>query len=213
MSTRHALVASVILLIQAGFYYGFSTTEVIPSTPPWAQFPLEIDEWRTTEDRALSPEIAERLRPDDFIDRVYESSKSGKSVNFSVVYFKSRRTGNSPHSPKACMPGAGWQSVSATEGAITPAGGGPPIAVNWYEVERNGVRVLVLYWYQQERRTFVSEIVAQLYALPGLLTHGRTDVAFIRVIAPVKRGEFEEVRKLVNSFAELTYPLVLRQVL
>lgn len=211
---RHAvLAASIVLLTQAGVYFSLSHTEVIPNTPPWSSFPREIDEWRVISESYIDPEIVSRLQPDDYINRMYVSDPaSNVAVNLFVAYFQTQRRGLAPHSPKACLPGAGWNPVSA-EVVAMPVGMEPgAIPVNQFMVEKHGSELVVLYWYQQGKRSFANEQKAQLYALPEMLLHGRTDIAMVRIIVPVGRTGKQEALRVAYDFAKRIYPLIRRQI-
>jgi EpsI family protein len=206
---RAVFVASIVLLVQAGFYFSVSHTEVIPNTPPWSSFPREIDGWRVISESHIDPDIVSRLQPDDYINRMYVPNPgSNVAVNLFVAYFQTQRKGLAPHSPQACLPGAGWNPVSA-EVVTMPVSLDPgAIPVNQFLVEKHGSGLVVLYWYQQGKRSFANEQKAQLYAVPEMLLHGRTDIAMVRIIVPVGQTGKEEALRVAYDFAKLIYPLV-----
>ena len=47
------------------------------------------------------------LRADDYLTRQYARRRT-KPANLFVAYFQSQRAGQTPHSPKNCLPGSGW---------------------------------------------------------------------------------------------------------
>jgi EpsI family protein len=187
MLKRHrALIATGLLLGQIGVYYGVSRAEVVPVSQPWRTFPTQIGSWSMQSETPIDQETLDRLRPDDYINRVYATSARGQASGMFVAYFKSQRDGRAPHSPQNCLPGAGWASVSNTVRSIPMTGWpGGSIDVNQYVVQKDREQLVVHYWFQQNNRILTNEIVAQFYAIPTLLLHGRTDIALVRIITPV----------------------------
>ncbi|MDP9171684.1 MAG: EpsI family protein, partial [Acidobacteriota bacterium] len=172
-----ALIATLILVGQAAIYYHGSGKEVIPSILPWNQFPSDVKGWRTVSDIPIGQDVLDRLRPDDYLNRNYASSDGKTVLNFFVGYFNSRRNGRAPHSPEWCLPGSGWQSLSSHTIAIPMASEAPTLPANEYLIEKGIDKQLVVYWYHQGTRDVANDLVAQMYALPELLLHGRTDTA------------------------------------
>ena len=199
-------LATIVLLLQAAIYYSVSRTEYIPPTPPWSEFPAQVGNWRLAGESVIDDAILDKLRPDDYIDRTYASAQVKDKVNLFVAYFKTQRKGFAPHSPKACLPGAGWEPVSSEVANISVQGHSLP--VNLFLVEKQRAQMLVLYWYQQGKREYTGELSAQFHTIPQLLLHGRTDIALIRIIVPVS-GSLEQARTTAENFAFDAYPLVL----
>lgn len=206
---RAAQVATVVLLLQAAIYYSASRTETIPPTPPWSAFPAALGGFAVIGESLIEPEILDRLKPDDYINRSYANATSRESASLFIGYFKTQRKGLAPHSPKACLPGAGWQPVSSEVRSIRVTNGPPAIPVNLFVVEKGDTRLLVLYWYQQGERSFSNEILAQIYAVPQLLFHGRTDVALVRIITPIRdRLDPQSTEATAVAFAQAVYSAV-----
>jgi EpsI family protein len=209
LRSRPARMATILLFVQAGVYYSMSRTEVIPNTAPWSEFPTEIGEWRLAAESPIDPEVVALLQPDDYINRNYTSPRHpSQGVGLFIGYFKTQRKGLAPHSPKACLPGAGWAPVSSEVRMLDVPGESVP--VNYFLVGKQNTRMLALYWYQQGKRAFANEYMAQLYAVPELFLHGRTDIALVRVIVPADlSGSAGDV---AMQFGREIYPLVRKQI-
>jgi EpsI family protein len=205
MKRYHFFLLAGILVCQVVIYYGYAQHEVIPQGPPWNTFPNHIGNWSL--DREVLPDEASLalLQPDDYLSRDYVTDRD--RVNLFVAYFKTQRTGHAPHSPKACLPGSGWEPVSATVLPISVPQSGVTIDANQYIVRRAGAEMAVFYWYQNSRRTIANEYMFQVYAVPELLSHGRTDVAFIRVITEITNG-LEGARSTALDFIRQIFPQV-----
>lgn len=211
MLRRNAVwVAATVLAGQAAFYYGFSRVEVIPRIIPWQQFPTSIGNWKVVAEEPIEDEFLQRLRPDEYLNRIYADSSTGSQLSLFIAYFKTQRTGFAPHSPKNCLPGAGWQSVSSSIATLDIPDLATKLDVNEYVVSKDGMELSVYYWFQQGRRGFTNEITAQFYAVPELLLHGRTDTTLVRVISTRPSGETS--RPPAMEFTRTIYPLVLTHV-
>src|SRR5437588_6195100 len=111
-SLRNPVVlVSVLLLVQISAFYGMSTSEYVPHPPPLKIFPGTVGPWTKVSESDPESDITDLLRADDWLNREYVSPL-GK-VNFWVAFYKTQRTGVSPHSPKVCLPGNGWQPESS----------------------------------------------------------------------------------------------------
>jgi EpsI family protein len=205
MNRYHFLILAGILVCQSVIYYGFAQHEVIPQGPPWNTFPSQIGNWSLEGEAPPDEASLAQLQPDDYLSRDYVAGNN--RVNLFVAYFKTQRTGHAPHSPKACLPGSGWQPVSSAVLPIAVPQSGVTINANQYVVRRSGVEMAVFYWYQTGHRTIANEYLFQLYAVPELLSHGRTDVAFIRVITEITNG-LEGARNTALDFIRQIFPQV-----
>jgi EpsI family protein len=180
-------ILSVLLIAQGSLFYGFSRGETAPAYRPLEGFPKEIGGWRMVQQGVMEQEVKDVLRADDYITRGYAASPE-KLANLFVAFFKSQRAGQTPHSPKNCLPGSGWVWTVADTIPLTIAGRAAPIEVNRYLVSRGENRSLVLYWYQSRDRVVASEYRAAAFVAWDALRYNRTDTALVRVVVPVANG-------------------------
>jgi EpsI family protein len=211
--SKAAAFATIILIGQALIYYTGSGKEVIPAVAPWRQFPAVVDDWKSVADIPLDQDVLDQLKPDDYLNRNYSSDGDPSPVNFFVGYFNSRRNGRAPHSPEWCLPGAGWKSVSTDVIKIPVLGDSKSLPANEYLIEKGVSRELVLYWYHQGTRVEANMVVAQMYSLPDLIMHGRTDTALVRIIVPVQGTDMTGAKHTAEAFAQDVYPLVRGHIL
>ncbi|MBV9295411.1 MAG: EpsI family protein [Acidobacteriaceae bacterium] len=204
MKPVHFYVLAAILSCQAVVYYAFSAKEMIPNFRPWSEFPRQVGQWRETQELTEDAASLEQLKPDDYIDRIYHG-RDGRQINFFVAYFKTQRTGHAPHSPQACLPGAGWQPVSASVIPISVPAERMTIDANQYIVQLEGQRNAVFYWYQTARHTMASQYSYQFYAIPELLFHGRTDVALVRIITPMQGDDLAPAKAAAFDFIQSAF--------
>jgi EpsI family protein len=210
MKNNRIVLVIVFLLLQAGIYYTISAKEFIPDIGPWSRFPAEVQGWKANADEPIDADALATLKPDDYLNRNYVSGKN-QILNLFVGYFNSRRNGRAPHSPEWCLPGAGWKTVSTRVVSIDTDSLNP-LPANEYVVEKGGDRQLVVYWYHQGERVMSSEVLAQFYAIPDMILHGRTDTSLVRIIAPVSGNRVEAARDVAFEFARDVYPLIRQQI-
>jgi EpsI family protein len=209
MKPLHFYILAAILICQAAVYYGFSSKEVIPNYVPWSEFPHQVGEWSQTAELVEDAASLAKLQPDDYIDRNYVA-KGGQQINFFVAYFKTQRTGHAPHSPEACLPGAGWRTVSAAVIPISVPSARTTISANQYIVSLEGAQMAFFYWYQTARHTVADQYAYQLYAVPELLLHGRTDVALVRIGVPMRGDDLAPAKAAALDFIQSAFGAVKR---
>jgi EpsI family protein len=198
LPNRLALVLSGLLVLQASAFYGLSRrAEAIPPSKPLAEFPAVIHgragDWRMVREGVLEQDEKDVLRADDYLTREYVGA-SGKSANLFVAYFRSQRAGQTPHSPKNCLPGTGWAWTVADTIHVDIAGRGQPIEINRYVVSKGDDHAVVLYWYQSRDRVVASEYQAAIFTAWDALRYNRTDTELVRVVAPVTQSGVEFIQ-------------------
>lgn len=162
--------------------------EEVPLSQPLADFPLVVGEWHG-QDLPIEPRLIEAARVDGYLSRSYADG-DGERLILYVGYYRSQRTGQTIHSPKNCLPGAGWQPVRAGRAELAfPSG--EKASVNLYIIEKGLERWLVLYWYQSHGRIIASEYWGKIYMVVDAIRLNRTDSALVRVMTPL--GEQPEI--------------------
>lgn len=184
---KPAVVLSVVLLGQAGVFYGFSRGEAAPAHRAFDGFPNQLGNWKLAQQGVIEDQIKNVLRADDYISRVYQSPDH--IADLFVAYFNSQRSGQSPHSPKNCLPGSGWIWTVSDEISIDIPGRDAPIRVNRYIVSKGEAKDVVLYWYQSRDRVVASEYKATMYVVADALRYNRTDTSLVRVTVPVQNNQ------------------------
>ena len=197
-SGRCWLMIAVLMLAAAGLHH-LSHGEAVPLSRPLNTFPLQLQGWQGT-DLPLEPRIVQALGVSDYLDRAYLSDDS-RRVFLYVGYYKSQRTGASIHSPKNCLPGAGWEPVTAGHVALHVPNGKRAI-VNQYVVENGLRRQIVLYWYQSHGRIIASEYRGKVYMVLDSLRLNRTDAALVRISSPIVKQDEQASYKQVMAFAQ-----------
>jgi EpsI family protein len=202
LSGRHSRILTAVLIVQAGLFYTLSRSEAVPISRPLAEFPKALGEWRLYREGVVEQEILDVLRADDLLNRIYAQPASGLAANLFVAYFKSQRTGQAPHSPKNCLPGAGWVPSASETVSLNVPGRSEPIEVNRYIVSKGDERSVVLYWYQTRDRVIASEYAAKVYLVFDSIRDNRSDTALVRVVVPVRGGDEATASKTAMDFVQ-----------
>ncbi len=203
MLKRPALVLSALFLLQSAAFHELSRrTEVVPPAKPLAAFPSRVGEWRMLHEGAIEQDERDVLRADDYLTRQY-AAPGGKTASLFVAYFRSQRAGQTPHSPKNCLPGSGWSwSVSDTI-RVNIAGRAQPIEINRYVVSKGDERAVVLYWYQSCDRVVASEYRAAAFTAWDALRYNRTDTELVRVVTPAAQDGVQFLQAFFTSLRRL----------
>jgi len=107
----------------------------------------------------------------------------GEAFSIYVGYYDRQKPGQAIHSPKNCLPGAGWEALDAGEEAVATTLGVVP--VNRYLLARKHERALVMYWYQGRGRVTPNEYRVKWNLLRDAAVHARSDEALVRIVVPL----------------------------
>src|SRR5437867_2960417 len=173
------IVVTLILLLEILLFYTIPRREYLPAAPRLNQFQSAIGSWQLVRETEIETEVQELLKADATLNREYAGPEG--PLNLFVAFFRTQRAGVTPHSPKVCLPGAGWTQESSQIISLPVPGEPAPIPVNRYIVSHGEERDLVLYWYQGAHRVVASEYLSKLYLMMDALRYRRSDVALVRV--------------------------------
>jgi EpsI family protein len=197
------LIALTAILLQAR-----GRTEIIPSALPLASFPAQLGNW-SGKDIPLDKETLDVLGPGDFMVRGYQDPDSNLPyVDLFLAYFPSQRAGDTIHSPKHCLPGAGWTPEENDRVTLSLPGHGP-FPANRYVISKAGARKLVLYWYWAHDRGVASEYWAKFYLVKDSIRMNRSDGALVRITTDMLPGETPgDAQQRLLPFASDVVPLL-----
>ena len=200
------LPTSLILAGQAVALHMLTLPERELPVPGLHTVPVQLGPWKELDEQTMAPEVTEYLKPDDYILRDYARGGTGDSINLFVAYFKSLQTNYGPHSPKVCMPGAGWLVRSSAVAAVPVPGRSQGIPVNQYVLEKSDERILMLYWYQNNRMIWADEFQGKLKLLPDLVRYRRSDVSLVRLVTPMHGIVAGDALRNCLEFTRLIFP-------
>lgn len=201
------VIAAMFMLMTMGSLNYLSHIEDIPLNKPFSIFPKQIGEW-TGKEEHFDQKIYDKLGVDDSILCNYRVP-DGRQVELYIGFYRNQREGGLIHSPKNCMPGAGWNFTKTGKTLLSVgANQGQHITVNNILLEKGHEKIVMFYWYQGRGRFVTSEYVQKIYLVIDSITKHRTDEAFVRLLSPVTSGTEEETVKFLNDFARLLLPLL-----
>jgi EpsI family protein len=211
-SNPAARILTLVLLLQGGAYYAVALrSEATPAAAPLATFPKTLPGGlAATKEFPLEPEVQAVLRADDTLNRIYLDPERHREANLFIAFFRTQRSGQAPHSPKNCLPGAGWEPVM--DGSVTVAvpDRAEPVTVNQYIVARGDQQSLVLYWYQSHNRVIASEYAAKFWLVLDSIRYHRSDTALVRIIEPVIHGDAAAAQADGVRFLQSVFPEVVK---
>jgi EpsI family protein len=194
--TGGLLLGAFILL------HNVSHGEPIAFHHPLRDLPYTVGSWLGQE-RPLSERIVQAVSVSDYTNRFYFSDGIAP-VQLYVGYYESQKTGDTIHSPKNCLPGAGWDPVHSGFATIAIAGG-RQIVVNEYVIQQEEDKQLVFYWYQARGRVIASEYAAKFWMVADAISRNRTDGALVRLVTPINDNEASARARLVG-FTQGLFP-------
>ncbi len=178
----------------------------VPLRRSFDQFPLQVGDWKGRDEGKFPEEVLKVLQASDYLNRDYQH-KDGAWVNLYIGYYEQQRAGESMHSPKNCLPGAGWEVLESVQKPLEIPSVHRTIDVNHYVVQNETSKSYVLYWYDTHGRAFASEYQGKAILVWEALKTGRTDGALIRVLVPYG-GSSQQAEEVATTFARQVYPLL-----
>ena len=187
-SMARFLCASILIIATAVFLRAHSRGEVFPPRQSLSSFPEQLGDWTGT-DLTMDKDTLQVLGPGDFLLRSYNREDgSVPYLGLFIAYFPSQRSGDTIHSPKNCLPGAGWAPIESSRIDLTVPGQSS-FPVNRYVIAKGESRQLVLYWYWAHGRGVASEYWAKYYLVADSIALNRSDGSLVRITTPLLRGE------------------------
>jgi exosortase D (VPLPA-CTERM-specific) len=214
-------LAALIVLAVAALFRSFLSFAYVDSLMParasspqvsFAEFPMQLREWKGERNTLQSFKL-EILRPSDYVSADYRNN-SGQWINLYAAYWEPGAKSGGPHSPEVCMPGSGWQILGMAPvvlDIVSPAN--EQLVVNRVQIEKEGDRQLVYYWYQQGGRFVHSESTRWWHRSWQRVTRHRMDVAQVRLITRISDAEsWNDGDLRLTAFAKDLLPELVRYI-
>jgi exosortase D (VPLPA-CTERM-specific) len=199
------IAASALLVVFFAVDFAMPrSAEIYPARASFSEFPLQLGPWHGHSE-LLEQVYLNQLKLDDYVLADYVND-AGPPVNFYISWYNSQRKGDAVHSPRACLPGGGWQMRDFDQRSLPQVKvGGQPLRVNRTIIELGDQRQLVYYWFQQRDRIITNEFMVKWYLFWDALTRHRTDGAMVRLITslPVNVSEADADRRLTAFAAQI----------
>lgn len=207
LQSKFLYALTLVVVVQAVLFRSASHGEAVPLAAPLSAFPAVVGGWTLEQQGVIDKETLDLLKADDTLTRTYASPEGLASLF--IAFFKTQRQGQSPHSPKNCLPGSGWQPSET--GRIDVAIPGDPLGsihINRYVVAKGENQSMVLYWYQSQGRVIADEFAAKFYLISDSIRHHRSDTALVRIVVPIGNAGIPPAEKVGVDFVKTFYPAV-----
>ena len=186
--------------------------EIIPARASFVEYPMRLGVWAGRRS-ALEGVYLDQLKLDDYLLADYVND-NGRQTNLYISYYNSQRKGDAVHSPRACLPGGGWQFREFGQRDIPAVQiNGHTLRVNRTLIELGNQRELVYYWFLQRGRIVTNEFAVKWYLFWDAVTRHRTDGAMVRLITAVPLGADEGAAdRQLTEFASRIAPDLARYI-
>jgi EpsI family protein len=172
------------LIFAGGFLFVSSTRgqKAVPLTAPIESVLPSLDGY-SVRNQKVSDEERRVAGMTNYVARVY-SRDTLVAFTTLVSYYDRQTRGKSIHSPRNCLPGAGWEILSG--GTQTVTANGAAYVLNRVMLKNRGASAVVYYWYQGRGRVVASEYAVKWNLLQDAALRGHTEEALVRVVVPVQ---------------------------
>ncbi|HKE95090.1 MAG TPA: VPLPA-CTERM-specific exosortase XrtD [Povalibacter sp.] len=208
------LMGCAVLLLVAGTTAALlpNRVEAVPVRETFSSFPMSLRDWSGRRS-AMEQIYLDTLRLDDYVMADYVREPR-EAVNFYVAWYGSQRSGQSAHSPRACLPGGGWHIAQLDQKTVDGVQvAQQPLRVNRVRLQMGSQKQLAYYWFQQRGRVITSEYLVKWFLFWDGLTRNRTDGALVRLVVPLRSGEsFDAAEQRLDEFAAMVAPQLERYV-
>jgi EpsI family protein len=177
MITWWKFFPAAALLVGAGVLAAKPPLVTMPLRAPLATLPDTLN-GLGAHDIAISEEEIRVAGTSASVYRVYGDSLA-PAFSLYVGYHAAQDQANQMHSPRNCLPGAGWQILTSGEAVVGAH------KVNKYLIEYKGAKALVYYWYQGRGRVTAGEFEVKRHLFADASSSGRTEEALVRLVIPL----------------------------
>ncbi len=174
-------VPAAILLVGCAFIWNMRSQAAVPLAAPLSAALPNVPGY-DERDLHLTDEERRVLGNTDYMARMYVRDSVLAFTTF-VSYYERQTQGKTIHSPRNCLPGAGWEVLTAGVGMV--AVDGVAHEVNRYELKNGADKAVVYYWYQGRGRVVANEYTVKWNLLRDAMLAGHTEEALVRVMVPV----------------------------
>lgn len=196
------LIASICILVTTLSTLSIHhRDEIVPTRVTFDQYPLEFGGWVGRRHQFQNGEN-EVLQLKDYFLADYNLANT--NVGVYLGYTESQRRGFVPHSPKACIPGGGWE-IADTKLHQVDIDANKGFKVTRMVIARGESKQLIYYWFHQRGRDLSNEFPMKFALLYDAIKLNRTDGAIVRFTTPIYKSE-ENADVVLTEFIRLNYP-------
>jgi EpsI family protein len=176
-----AFVPASILLVGCAFAWQTHSQRSMSLAAPLSSIIPSLDGY-TVADLHISDNERRVAGMSDYVARAYMRD-SVQAFQTLVSYYDRQGQGSTIHSPRNCLPGAGWEILRG--GPRTIIVDGAPRDVNYFVLKNGKATDVVYYWYQGRGRVVASEYRVKWNLLRDAALLGHTEEALVRIVIPI----------------------------
>jgi len=184
MGSVRAYVPGMLLLLGSALAWHARSQGAVPLGAPLAGVLVRPDGYRV-EEQTFSDAERRGAGMSDYSARAYWRDSLVAFTTY-VGYYDRQTQGRTIHSPRNCLPGAGWEVVEAGREALGM--GAARHLINRYVLKNGSLTAVVYYWYQGRGRVVASEYEVKWNLLRDAALVGHTEEALVRVVVPAHRS-------------------------
>ena len=213
LRSKYARIVTAALILQGIVFYAVALrAENTPTVSPLDGFPTNVAGWQMYKDVKIEQETLDVLKADDTLNRVYINPAHDASTFLFIAFFKTQRYGQSPHSPKNCLPGNGYEPIESGVMSVAIPGRSEPVQVNRYLTARGDEKSVTLYWYQSHDRIIAGEFAARFWLIADSIRFHRSDTSLVKIVVPVRDGDADAATRTALDFMKAVFPPLARQL-
>jgi len=196
-------VPTLVLVMGCALLLLARRQESVPLAQPLAGLPKQLLGFSGTDVQITADE--QRIAGmSSYVLRRY-ANETERFFSVYVGYYEAQTQGRTIHSPKNCLPGAGWEPISAGTIAVPLRSG--IVKLNRYLLGKESATAMVYYWYQGRGRIAFNEYLVKWDLLRDKALHGRSEEALVRLVVPVT-GSVPAADSLATAVASEIIPQV-----
>jgi EpsI family protein len=192
-----------VLMIGTGFVWNARSQAAMPLAAPLTGVMPDVPGYRR-EDQRIGDDERRIAGMSDYVSRSFWRDSVFAFSTF-VSYYERQTQGKTIHSPRNCLPGAGWEILVAGHQDITIDG--TKQTLNRHVLKNGAQTAVVFYWYQGRGRVVSNEYRVKWNLLRDAAVAGHTEEALVRVVVPVPQpvtaGDEAEAKRLLAQASAL----------
>ena len=179
---------ALVLLAGCAFVWNSRSQSAVPLAAPLSTVLAAVPGYRV-QDQRISDEERSVAGMSDYVARVYWRDSVPVFTTF-VSYYERQAQGKTIHSPRNCLPGAGWEVMTA--GTTEVMMDGKKRTLNRTLLKNGAATAVVFYWYQGRGRVVANEYRVKWNLLRDAALVGHTEEALVRVVVPIRSPSLQD---------------------
>lgn len=181
MRDLRSYLPAAILVAGCALIWRSHVQTAVPLAAPLDRVLTDVEGYRARP-QSISAEEQRVAGMSSYVARAYMRDTTVAFTTL-VLYYDRQAQGKTIHSPRNCLPGAGWEILRA--GTQTLAAHDAPLAVNRYVIRNGAHTALAYYWYQGRGRVTANEYAVKWNLFRDAALLGRSEEALVRIVVPV----------------------------